>query len=60
METLMRRLLDLIIIFVLWLLLTWSFDVQGVLAGAIFEGGLTAREAIPACHKIALRAIAEG
>jgi multicomponent Na+:H+ antiporter subunit E len=35
METLKRRLLDLIIIFVLWLLLTWSFDVQGVVAGAI-------------------------
>ena len=35
METLMRRLLDLIIIFVLWLLLTWSFDVLGVVAGVI-------------------------
>ncbi len=35
METLKRRLLDAIIIFVLWLLLTWSLDVQGVVAGAI-------------------------
>jgi multicomponent Na+:H+ antiporter subunit E len=35
METLKRRLLDAIIIFVLWLLLVWSFDVQGVVAGAI-------------------------
>ncbi len=35
METLKRRLLDLIIIFVLWLLLTWSLDLQGVIAGAI-------------------------
>jgi multicomponent Na+:H+ antiporter subunit E len=35
METLKRRLLDLIIIFVLWLLLTWSFDIEGVVAGAI-------------------------
>ena len=35
METLKRRLLDLIIIFVLWLLLTWSLDIQGVVAGAI-------------------------
>lgn len=35
METLKRRLLDAIIIFVLWLLLVWSLDVQGVVAGAI-------------------------
>lgn len=35
METLKRRLLDLIIYFVLWLLLTWSFDVQGLVAGAV-------------------------
>ena len=35
METLKRRLLDLIIIFVLWLLLTWSLDVQSVVAGVI-------------------------
>ena len=35
METLKRRLLDLIIYFVLWLLLTWSFDVQGLIAGAV-------------------------
>jgi multicomponent Na+:H+ antiporter subunit E len=35
METLKRRLLDAIIIFVLWLLLVWSFDVQGVVAGAV-------------------------
>jgi multicomponent Na+:H+ antiporter subunit E len=35
METLKRRLLDAIIIFVLWLLLVWSFDVQGVVVGAI-------------------------
>jgi multicomponent Na+:H+ antiporter subunit E len=35
METLKRRLLDVIIIFVLWLLLTWSLDVQGVVAGAV-------------------------
>jgi len=35
MENLKRKLLDLIIIFVLWLLLTWSFDVPGVVAGAI-------------------------
>ena len=35
METLKRRLLDAIIIFVLWLLLTWSLDVQGLVAGAI-------------------------
>jgi len=35
METLKRRLLDLIIYFVLWLLLTWSLDVQGLLAGAV-------------------------
>lgn len=35
METLKRRLLDAIIIFVLWLLLVWSLDVEGVVAGAI-------------------------
>jgi len=35
MERLKRRLLDLIIIFVLWLLLTWSLDVQGLVAGLI-------------------------
>ncbi len=35
MEILKRRLLDLIIYFVLWLLLTWSFDVQGLVAGAV-------------------------
>jgi multicomponent Na+:H+ antiporter subunit E len=35
METLKRRLLDAIIIFVLWLLLVWSRDVEGVVAGAI-------------------------
>jgi len=35
MERLKRRLLDLIIIFVLWLLLTWSLDVQGIVAGLI-------------------------
>jgi multicomponent Na+:H+ antiporter subunit E len=35
METLKRRLLDLIIYFVLWLLLTWSLDWQGLVAGAV-------------------------
>ena len=35
MERMKRRLLDLIIIFVLWLLLTWSLDVQGLVAGII-------------------------
>ena len=35
METLKRRLLDLIIIFILWLLLTWSLDIQGVVAGVV-------------------------
>lgn len=35
MDTMKRKLIDLIIIFVLWLLLTWSLDVQGLVAGAI-------------------------
>ena len=35
MEKLKRRLLDLIIIFALWMLLTWSWDPQGVVVGAI-------------------------
>jgi len=35
MERLKRRLLDLIIIFVLWLLLTWSLDVQALIVGAV-------------------------
>jgi multicomponent Na+:H+ antiporter subunit E len=35
MERLKRRILDLIIIFVLWLLLTWSLDVQGLIVGAV-------------------------
>jgi len=35
MERLKRRILDLIIIFVLWLLLTWSLDLQGVIVGAV-------------------------
>lgn len=35
METLKRRLLDMSIIFALWLLLTWSLDVQSVVAGAV-------------------------
>ena len=35
MERLKRRLLDLIIIFVLWLLLTWTFHWQALLAGAV-------------------------
>ena len=35
METLKRRLVEVVVIFVLWLLLTWSLDVQGVVAGAI-------------------------
>ncbi len=35
METLKRRLLDLIIYFVLWLFLTWSLDWQALLAGGI-------------------------
>lgn len=35
MERLKRRLLDLVIIFGLWMLLTWSLDVQSVVAGAI-------------------------
>ncbi len=35
MERLKRRLLDMIIIFVLWLLLTWSLDLQGVVAGVV-------------------------
>lgn len=35
METLKRRLLDLIIYFVLWLLLTWSLDWQGLVVGAV-------------------------
>ncbi|MFH1501743.1 MAG: Na+/H+ antiporter subunit E [Candidatus Eisenbacteria bacterium] len=30
-----RRLLDLVIIFALWMLLTWSLDVQSVIAGAV-------------------------
>jgi multicomponent Na+:H+ antiporter subunit E len=35
MERLKRRLLDLIIIFGLWMLLTWSLDVQSVIVGAV-------------------------
>jgi multicomponent Na+:H+ antiporter subunit E len=35
MDTVKRRLLDLSIIFVLWMLLTWSLDWQGVLVGAV-------------------------
>jgi multicomponent Na+:H+ antiporter subunit E len=35
MDTLKRRLLDLAIIFGLWLLLTWSLDRQGLVVGAI-------------------------
>jgi multicomponent Na+:H+ antiporter subunit E len=35
MERLKRRLLDTIIIFILWLLLTWSLDVQGLVAGIV-------------------------
>ena len=35
MERLKRRLLDLIIIFALWMLLTWSLDPQSVVVGAI-------------------------
>jgi galactarate dehydratase len=33
---------------------------RGVVAGSLFEDGLRALEAIPQCHKIALRPIAEG
>jgi multicomponent Na+:H+ antiporter subunit E len=35
MDTVKRRLLDLIIIFVLWMLLTWSLDWQGIVVGAV-------------------------
>ncbi|MBD3368005.1 MAG: hypothetical protein GF405_07520 [Candidatus Eisenbacteria bacterium] len=35
MDTVKRRLLDLVIIFVLWMLLTWSLDWQGVVVGAV-------------------------
>jgi multicomponent Na+:H+ antiporter subunit E len=35
METLKRRLLDLIIYFIVWLLLTWSLDWEGLVAGAV-------------------------
>lgn len=35
MERLKRRLLDLIIIFVLWLLLTWTFHWQALLTGGV-------------------------
>jgi multicomponent Na+:H+ antiporter subunit E len=35
METLKRRLVDAIIIFVLWFLLVWSLDVESLVAGAI-------------------------
>ncbi len=35
MERLKRRLLDLVIIFALWMLLTWSLDPQSVVVGAI-------------------------
>ena len=35
MDKLKRRLLDLTIYFGLWLLLTWSFDWQGVVVGAV-------------------------
>lgn len=30
-----RKLLDFIILFVLWMLLVWSLDIQGVVAGAV-------------------------
>jgi multicomponent Na+:H+ antiporter subunit E len=30
-----RRLLDFIILFILWMLLVWSLDIEGVVAGAI-------------------------
>jgi galactarate dehydratase len=33
---------------------------RGVSAGAVFDDGLRLREAIPPCHKVALRPIAEG
>ncbi|MGH7341263.1 MAG: UxaA family hydrolase, partial [Candidatus Rokuibacteriota bacterium] len=32
----------------------------GVSAGTVFGDGLRAQEAIPQCHKVALRPIAEG
>ena len=35
MDTLKRRLLDFVIYFGLWLLLTWSLDWQGVVVGAV-------------------------
>lgn len=35
METLKRTLLQVVIIFGLWLLLTWSLDVQGVVIGIV-------------------------
>lgn len=35
MGQLKRRLLDFVILFVLWMLLVWSLDIQGVVAGAI-------------------------
>ncbi len=30
-----RKLLDFVILFVLWMLLVWSLDIQGVIAGAV-------------------------
>ncbi len=33
---------------------------RGVTADAVFDGGLRVREAIPQCHKVALRPIAKG
>lgn len=30
-----RKLLDFVILFVLWMLLVWSLDIQGVVAGAV-------------------------
>jgi len=35
MGQLKRRLLDFVILFVLWMLLVWSLDIQGVVAGAV-------------------------
>lgn len=30
-----RRLLDFLVLFILWMLLVWSLDIQGVVAGAV-------------------------
>jgi len=35
MERFKLRLLDFLILFILWMLLVWSLDIQGVIAGAV-------------------------